>query len=62
VTCLVDGGKAVDVIYSDFSKALGAVSNNILLGKLAIYDLDRYTLCWVKKWLESRAQSSGEWS
>ncbi|GAB0191393.1 mitochondrial enolase superfamily member 1 [Grus japonensis] len=47
VTCLVDEGKAVDVIYLDFSKALGTVSHSILPEKLA-HGLDRYTLRWVK--------------
>ena len=32
VTCLVDEGKAVDVVYLDFSKTFGTVSHSILLG------------------------------
>ncbi|GAB0209940.1 hypothetical protein GRJ2_003459700 [Grus japonensis] len=56
VTCLVDEGKAVDVIYLDFSKAFDTVSHSILLEKLAAHGLDRCTLCWVKNWLEGRAQ------
>ena len=35
VTCLVDEGKAVDVIYLNFSKAFFTVSHSILLEKLA---------------------------
>ena len=56
VTRLVDEGKAVDVIYLDFSKAFDTVSHSILLQKLADRGLDRYTLGWVKNWLEGRAQ------
>ncbi|KAK4822092.1 hypothetical protein QYF61_009792 [Mycteria americana] len=56
VTCLVDEGKAVDVVYLDFSKAFDMVSHSILLEKLAAHGLDRCTLCWVKNWLDGQAQ------
>ncbi len=56
VTRLVDEGKAVDVVYLDFSKAFDTVSHSILLQKLAARGLDRYTLGWVRNWLEGRAQ------
>ena len=56
VTCLVDEGKAVDVVYLDFSKAFDTVSHGILLQKLAVCGLDRYTLGWVRNWLEGQAQ------
>uniref|UniRef100_A0A493T338 Reverse transcriptase domain-containing protein n=1 Tax=Anas platyrhynchos platyrhynchos TaxID=8840 RepID=A0A493T338_ANAPP len=56
VMCLVDEGKAVDVIYLDFSKAFDTVSHSILLKKLAALGLDWCTLCWVRNWLDSRAQ------
>ena len=55
VTRMVDEGKAVDVVYLDFSKAFDTVSHSILLGKLAAHVLDRYSLCWVKNWLEGWA-------
>ncbi|KAJ7404858.1 hypothetical protein WISP_143114 [Willisornis vidua] len=56
VTHLVDQGKAVDVVYLDFSKAFDTVSHNTLLEKLAAHSLDRGTLCWVKSWLDGWAQ------
>ncbi|KAK4818152.1 hypothetical protein QYF61_007300 [Mycteria americana] len=56
VTHLVDEGKAVDVIYLDFSKAFDTVSHSILLEKLAAHGLDRRTLHWVKNWLDGQAQ------
>ncbi|KAF1534966.1 hypothetical protein FQV19_0007934, partial [Eudyptula minor] len=46
VTRLVDEGKAVDVVYLDFSKAFDTVSHGILLEKLAAHGLDRWTLRW----------------
>ncbi|KAK4825195.1 hypothetical protein QYF61_025123 [Mycteria americana] len=56
VTHLVDEGKAVDVIYLDFSKAFDAVCHSILLEKLAAHGLGRCTLRWVKNWLDGWAQ------
>ena len=46
VTHLVDEGKAVDVVYLDFSKAFDTVSHSILLQKLTARGLDRNTLGW----------------
>ena len=51
VTHLVDEGKAVDVIYLDFSKAFDTVPHSILLEKLAAHGLDGCTLRWIKIWL-----------
>jgi len=56
VTCLVEEGKAVDVIYLDFSKAFDTVSHSILLEKTATHGLHGSTLHWVRKWLDGRAQ------
>jgi len=51
VTCLVDEGKAVDVVYLDYSKAFDTVTYSILLEKLAVHSLDECTLRWAKNWL-----------
>uniref|UniRef100_A0A493TN14 Reverse transcriptase domain-containing protein n=1 Tax=Anas platyrhynchos platyrhynchos TaxID=8840 RepID=A0A493TN14_ANAPP len=56
VTRWVDEGKAVDVVYLDFSKAFDTVSHSILLKKLAALGLDWRTLRWVRNWLDSQAQ------
>ncbi|GAB0188523.1 mitochondrial enolase superfamily member 1 [Grus japonensis] len=56
VTCLVDEGKAVHVVYLNFSKAFDTVSHSILLEKLAAHGLDMHTLRWVKNWLDGWAQ------
>ncbi|KAK4831532.1 LOW QUALITY PROTEIN: hypothetical protein QYF61_018134, partial [Mycteria americana] len=62
-TRLVDEGKAVHVVYLDFSKAFDTVSHSILLEKLAAHGLDGRTLCWVKNWLDGQAQRVVvEWS
>jgi len=51
VTHLVDEGKAVDVVYLDFSKAFDTVPHNIFLEILAAHGLDGCTLRWIKNWL-----------
>ncbi|RMB94717.1 hypothetical protein DUI87_28830 [Hirundo rustica rustica] len=59
VTHLVDAGKAVDVVYLDFSKAFDTVSHSILLNKLAAHGLDKSTkstLRWVRNCLDGQAQ------
>jgi len=52
VACLLEEGKAVDIVYLDFSKAFGAASHSILLENLVACGLDRYTLYWVRNRLE----------
>jgi len=55
MTGWVDEGRAVDVVYLDFSKAFDTVSCNILLGKLRKYGLDEWSVRWIKNWLNGRA-------
>jgi len=48
VTRLLYEGKAVDVVYLDFTKAFDTVSHSILPEKLAARGLEGCTLHWVK--------------
>jgi len=52
----VDEGKAVDVVYLDFSKAFDPVPHSILLEKPAAQGLDGCMLRWIKNWLNGQAQ------
>ncbi|GAB0203795.1 mitochondrial enolase superfamily member 1 [Grus japonensis] len=56
MTGWVDEGRAVDVVYLDFSKAFDTVSHNILIGKLRKCGLIEWTVRWVENWLNGRAQ------
>ncbi|PKU38354.1 rna-directed dna polymerase from mobile element jockey-like [Limosa lapponica baueri] len=56
MTGWVDEGRAVDVVYLDFSKAFDSVSHNILVGKLRKCGLDERTVRWIENWLTGRAQ------
>ena len=55
VTHLVDEGKAAGVVCLDFIKVFDTIYYSILQ-KLAARGLDRYTLGWVRSWLEGQAQ------
>ena len=50
------GGRAVDVIYLDFSKAFDAVSHDILIAKMRKRGIEQWTVRWVENWLTGRAQ------
>ncbi|KAK4831136.1 hypothetical protein QYF61_015439 [Mycteria americana] len=57
VTCLVDEGKAVDVVFLDFSKVFDTVPHSILLDKLSNCGMSAFTVLWVKNWLKDRVQT-----
>jgi len=48
---VMDEGKAVDVVYRDFSKAFDTVPHSIFLEKLCARGLEGCTVCWIKNWL-----------
>lgn len=56
VTCLVDEGTAVDVVYLDFGKAFDTVSHSILVEKLAAHGLEGCAVRWVKTGWMARPQ------
>ena len=43
-------GRAVDIIYLDFSKAFDMVSHSLLLESLICYSLDKWSMWWVGNW------------
>ncbi|KAK4830388.1 hypothetical protein QYF61_010899 [Mycteria americana] len=56
VTCLVDVGRAVDIVYLDFSRAFDKVSHSLLLEKLMRYGLDKWSVGWFGNGLTGRTQ------
>jgi len=56
MTGWVDEGRAVDVVYLDFSKVFDTVSHNILLGKLRKYGLDEWSVKRIENCLKGRIQ------
>ncbi|GAB0183491.1 mitochondrial enolase superfamily member 1 [Grus japonensis] len=56
VTGLIVKGRAVDIVYLDFSKAFDTVSHKILLDKLSKYGLDEQIVKCIESQLNSWAQ------
>ncbi|CAM4575936.1 unnamed protein product [Lepidochelys kempii] len=56
ITGSVDEGKAVNMLFLDFSKAFVTVSHSILASKLKKYGLDEWTIRWIESWLDCRTQ------
>ncbi|KAJ7425670.1 rna-directed dna polymerase from mobile element jockey-like [Pitangus sulphuratus] len=51
-----DEGRAVDIVYLDFSKAFYTASHNILVGKLKKCGLDEWTVGWIENWMSGKTQ------
>jgi len=49
ITGWMDGGKAVDVVYLDFSKTFDTISHNILVMKFRNCGIDEWTVKWIAK-------------
>ncbi|PKU43995.1 rna-directed dna polymerase from mobile element jockey-like [Limosa lapponica baueri] len=56
MTVWVDEGRAVNVVYFDFTKDFDTASHTILIGKLRKCGLNEWTVRWIENWLNGRAQ------
>ncbi|XP_030324193.1 uncharacterized protein LOC115600101 [Calypte anna] len=56
ITRWIDDGRAVDVVYLDFSKAFDTVSHSILVDKLIKYGFGDQVVRWIRNWLKGRSQ------
>ena len=54
----VDEGRAVTVVYPNFSKAVDTASHKIIVGKIRKCVTDKWTVRWTENWLTGRAQRS----
>ncbi|KAJ7415265.1 hypothetical protein BTVI_38830 [Pitangus sulphuratus] len=53
----MDEGRAVDIVYLDFSNVFDTVSHETLIGKVKKCELNEWTVGWIEKWLNGRSQS-----
>ena len=56
ITGWVDGGRAENVLYLDFSKAFDTVSHHVFVTKLKKCRIDEQTVRWTENWMTSSAQ------
>lgn len=57
----MDEGKAVDVVFLDFSKAFDTVPHSILLDKFSSCGISRFRVHWVKTWLKACSEWGYIW-
>ncbi|XP_051160012.1 uncharacterized protein LOC127280792, partial [Leptopilina boulardi] len=55
LTEALEGGKQVDAVYTDFSKAFDKVSHSVLISKLEAYGVSEMTLRWLRSYLHNRS-------
>lgn len=55
ITSWIDEVRAVDTVYLEFSKAFGAVSDNIMVMNLSKCGIKKWTVSWIESCLTGRA-------
>ena len=56
LTCHLDNGYSIDVIYLDFQKAFDTVPHQRLLQKLTSFGIHSNILKWIESFLSNRKQ------
>ncbi|KAJ7401037.1 rna-directed dna polymerase from mobile element jockey-like [Pitangus sulphuratus] len=56
MTSLADEGKAVDIVYLDFSTAFDSVSHKIFTENLSMHGLEEQTVRLTENWMNDWAQ------
>lgn len=55
MTDLVEEGRAMEIVYLDFSEVFSTVSYKFLIEELRKYGLDECTTMWIENWINSWA-------